>query len=261
MKTRYCTECGTELEPNIRFCTECGHLLEAPPADSPPEALTAPPPDSRRPPWAAAVAVGLVVVAVLIGVLLASSRPTSPPVAASPTSPPTTRATPQPDSSPTEPLMAQTPGQAMRLSPAQARTQLRQRRKTDIHSLGPLQYEWSPQVSSKCEGLDNVDLGPGWFANGSPETDNLRAQQILAFHLSLSDRDGALLVTDRDVGVRTIYSGCGGNPMWMAIVPKSFASATAANRWCDRNGYTLDECAARYVVPRGESGSEVVWRG
>lgn len=173
---------------------------------------------------------------------------------------PTSGQQPSASASPSTPGLVDTPAQAMALTAGEAREELRKKRKVDRHDLDSLAYVWAPQVSSKCEGLDNVDLKPHWFADGDPETDNLTAQQILAYHLALASRDDALMVIDRDVGVRTTYPGCQGNPMWMALVPRSFASAASANRWCDRNGYTLGECAARYVVPSGKSGSRVVWR-
>lgn len=190
---------------------------------------------------------------------------------ASTSSPSVTAAVPSPVSTAEEPSrtsppspesqsLATAPQQALKLTSSEARAQLKEHRELDRDSLDSVLYSWAPQVSSKCEGLDNVDLKPAWFPDGRAETNNLTVQQILAFHLSLANRDGALLITDRDVGDRTVFSGCSGRTMWMALIPKSFRSATAANRWCDRNGYPVGECAARYVVDAGESGAKVKWR-
>lgn len=158
------------------------------------------------------------------------------------------------------PALAETPQQAIRLSTGESRSQLRQRQRRDRSQLTSLRNSWAPQVSSKCEGLDDVDLGPGWFPDGNPDTDRLTAQKILAFHLSLAGRDGALTVTDKDVGDRMVFAACAGRTMWMAMIPRSFRSAEAANRWCDNQGYPIGECAARYVVAPGRSGAEVKWR-
>ncbi len=165
--------------------------------------------------------------------------------------------TPTPASTP---ALAETPQQAIRLSARESRSQLRQRQLRDRSQLTSLRNSWAPQVSSKCEGLNNVDIGPGWFPDGNPDTDRLTAQKILAFHLSMARRDGALTVTDKDVGDRMVFAACAGNTMWMAMIPRSFRSAEAANRWCDNQGYPSGECAARYVVAPGRSGAEVKWR-
>lgn len=148
----------------------------------------------------------------------------------------------------------------MALTAKEARAQLESNRQNDKPELATVRYSWVPQVSSKCEGLDNVDLHPSWRPDGRPDTDSLAAQEILAFHLALANRDGALMVTDRDVGDRMNLAACAGKTMWMAVVPKPFRSANGANAWCDRNGYPVGECAARWVVKPGRSGAEVKWR-
>lgn len=270
----YCTRCGATLEPDVAYCTQCGHAAPAPqtipgPSQTPEPARV--PPPRRRSPWmivgvvaGSITAVGALVALTTQGKSVTSeslpSALTDSDTSVTPTS--STAATPATTTSPAQesPALAVTPQQAMKLTSSEARSQLKDHRRTDRYDLDAVRYSWAPQVSSKCEGLDNADLKPAWFPDGRSDTSHLTAQQILAFHLSLASRDGALLVIDKDVGDRMVFSGCSGRTMWMAVIPKSFGSATGANRWCDRNGYPAGECAARYVVDAGDSGAKVKWR-
>lgn len=279
----HCSNCGAKLtgEP---ICANCGakaptaakrntfSTAETSKTPAPAAAATAPQRGRRTPLILGAVVVaGLATVTgvALVGsngdkqpVVTAATVSASPSLTSTRPTPPASAATPATTASPAQelPSLAVTPQQATKLTPSEARSQLKDRRQTDRYDLDAVRYSWAPQVSSKCEGLDNVDLKPAWFPDGRSDTSNLTAQQILAFHLSLANRDGALLVTDKDVGDRMVFSGCSGRTMWMAVIPKSFGSATAANRWCDRNGYPAGECAARYVVDAGDSGAKVKWR-
>ncbi len=278
---KYCCDCGAKLtgEP---LCANCG---AKPPAATPstlvsredPGASTPNPPAGsprrRGRAWlvGGAMALGGMSVTAIVAinsdvqnqsVATAGAPAESPSLAPNDASPESATEAPTRAASPTpEPeSLAALPQQALNLTASEARAQLKTHRQSDRSTLDSLLYSWAPQVSSKCEGLDNVDLRPGWFPDGRADTSNLTAQQILGFHLSLADRDGALLITDRDVGDRMVYSGCSGKTMWMALIPRSFRSAAAANRWCDRNGYPVGECAARYIVDEGESGAKVKWR-
>lgn len=260
-----CRNCGATLEPDLTHCPLCGEMVAPKPAKRDPHDR---PKIGGRWTW---IAVGVVAAGVVAGgAALAFTGNAGSSTAASVATPTTGSPTAEPTGSPSStgptvtapapPSLATTPQQAMALSSRQARMQLETNRQNDKRATADLRYSWVPQVSSKCEGLDNVDIKPSWFPNGSPDTYGLSAQQILAFHLALANRDGALMVTDRDVGDRMVLSVCAGETMWMAIIPKSFNSADAANAWCDRHGYPLGECAARWVVTPGKSGAEVKWR-
>lgn len=270
---RFCSNCHSLVAPGEAFCAQCAEPVPTPPPAQQVQDSSSPAPASTtgRGPWILVSAVAVLVAAGAVAFAMTSPTATVPPVSAPvsfvprvlPTKPVEESLTPRATMTPTPastPALAKTPQQAIRLSTGESRSQLRQRQRRDRSQLTALRNSWAPQVSSKCEGLDNVDLGPGWFPDGNPDTDRLTAQKILAFHLSLAGRDGALTVTDKDVGDRMVFAACAGRTMWMAMIPRSFRSAEAANRWCENHSYPIGECAARYVVGPGRSGAEVKWR-
>lgn len=275
MSPRTCPNCGARLDHAERHCLACGQKVAKDPQENASISTEVPPPGTEvARPYKRWIGLGIVGVGALFSATLAwwltstSGGSTRPVTAASvtTTSPEdqskTPSLTPTPTPTPTKTLraLASTPQEAMGLTTRQARSQLQTNRQQDRRELAAVRYAWIPQVSSKCEGLDNVDIKPAWMPDGRPDTNNLSPQQILAFHLSLSNDYGALMVTDNDVGDRMRLSVCGGNTMWMAVVPESFRSAAGANAWCDRNGFPAGECAARWVVRPGSSGAEVKWR-
>jgi hypothetical protein len=117
----------------------------------------------------------------------------------------------------------------------------------------------SPQVSSKCPGLD-VDIAPDWTPDGRVETEDVSAAQILALHIALEQRYGALTTTASDLGSTSSPRACAGRPLWVSIVPERFEASEDALTWCDRQRIPVDECGARHVVPRGRSGTELKLR-
>jgi hypothetical protein len=77
-----------------------------------------------------------------------------------------------------------------------------------------------------------VDIQPNWIPDGIIDTPSVTIQQILAFHLSLHSRFGALTVRQTQVGIAgdTATSGaCANQIVWFSIVPNPFTSADQAN--------------------------------
>ncbi len=86
-------------------------------------------------------------------------------------------------------------------------------------------------------------------------------QQIFAFHTALKDRYNAITTTADELGIDPPSSGgCVGKMVWVALALRRFATGENANRWCDKELIPTDECAARRVVPPGESGTEMLPR-
>jgi hypothetical protein len=170
------------------------------------------------------------------------SQPTSPKVSTTPT----TR----------EPA---TPDDAAQLDEATARVLLDERVSNGRSGVAALANSWSPQISSKCEGL-GVDIGPAWWPDGQVDTPSVTEAQILAFHLALEQRFEAVTTTAQELSVDRTASSCAGLPIWVSLAPLPFTTAGEANSWCDAQGLPVDECGARYVVPQGTSGTRFVPR-
>ena len=151
-----------------------------------------------------------------------------------------------------------TPDAALQLTPDQAAGQLEAMRQRDLSARDSLDDAWIPQLSSKCVGLA-VDIGPGWFPDGFAEVSSVTTEQILAYHLALQQRHGALTVARADVST-SAEGVCQDRAMWVSLAPVRFTSADGALGWCADQGYNADECAARYLVARGESGTELKLR-
>jgi hypothetical protein len=88
---------------------------------------------------------------------------------------------------------------------------------------------WVPQVSSKRVGL---------IAEGKTWTN----AEILWHHLDLRQRfSGARLVWS---GQWTTFSA---PDWWVTVVGPSLPTAADANRWCDSNGFGVDDCFAKFI--------------
>lgn len=131
---------------------------------------------------------------------------------------------------------------ALAMTEEQSRAVLEQRRSDGSSARDSLNFAWVPQVASGCEGLDQGS----W---------NLTASSILASNARLSEELGAITVRWDDIATSR-PDNCPGTDMWVALVPRRFGSSKAALDWCWRNA---DSCAARYVVPRGQKGTEIAY--
>lgn len=213
-----------------------------------------------------AVLLGLVGVAVTAGVL---TRHTSTHAGASPPVgpvPPTTTAppvpTPTPSPTPSVPGRPTRPADALTLTDQQAVDELTLEADEAASALSAVQGGWVPQVSSKCVGI-SVDIAPNWMPDGTTETAHVTIQQILAFHLSMHATFNAVTVRPTQVGIRgdrATSGACGGQMIWMSVVPQRYGSAADANAWCATNVPPVKECAARFVAGPGQS-STLVLRG
>ncbi|MCV7211405.1 hypothetical protein H7J75_22565 [Mycolicibacterium canariasense] len=88
---------------------------------------------------------------------------------------------------------------------------------------------WVPQISSKRAGL---------VIKGRTLTD----ADVLADHLALRQRYS---------GARLVYSGqwstFNAPDWWVTVVGPSWYFAADANRWCDSEGFDVDDCFAKFV--------------
>ena len=163
-------------------------------------------------------------------------------------SPSATGASPVDSARPTD------PGQALKLTAAQATAELNREADEDGQQVAALAGHWVPQVSGKCVGL-NVDIEPNWVPDGKLDTPHVTVQQILAMHLALHQRFEALTARPSQLGDPDIPpSGpCAGRTLWHSVVTTTFDSDTKANTWCDAHGLPVHECLARYVPKDGET--------
>jgi hypothetical protein len=142
------------------------------------------------------------------------------------------------------------------LSTSDARAQLRRWAAADAEEVAALAGTWVPQVSSKCAGL-KVDIGPRWRPDGRAETKSVTTAKIAAFHAALHARFGALTARPTTIGIENnngTRGACAGRPVWISLVPQSFADPASANAWCDTNDVPVHECGARLVAPGDKSG-------
>lgn len=232
-----CPTCDGHVGSDQRFCTSCGATLiplprsaEAwPYSDTTPSlAPSYPTSGSLPPPWPEpeprrrthpgvwAVCAVLLVVAVVLGVIVATtSDPVVPPV---PVPPPTPSYYPPPD-----------PGSQ---SPEQALVGLA---RGDTGTAESTVGSWLPQLSAKQEGL--VADGQVWDSAGIlREHEQLRAQY-----------SGAFLVWSGD------YVSFSGPDFWVTLVNRPFATADQAIAWCSTNGFDSDHCYAKRLSHTGGS--------
>jgi hypothetical protein len=186
---------------------------------------------------------------------------TGTPRAQNPTFYPTSVEPPTPTATPV-PGRPTTPDDALALADERAIDELNLEADESAQRVPALQGSWVPQVSSKCVGIP-VDIGPDWFPDGMDDTPHITIQQLLAFHLSMSQHFGALTVHPTQLGVRidqATTGPCAGQTIWTSVVPRTFGSAQDANAWCSANLPPIRECGARYVARPGESSTLVLRR-
>jgi hypothetical protein len=184
-------------------------------------------------------------------------EPTQPTAAtAEPTTTEPTTAEPATTAAPPRPV---DPAGAMQLTDVQATAELGLLVDEDRTRVDALTGTWVAQLSSKCVGT-RVDIEPDWVPDGTPETPHVTARQVLAFHLSLRDRFGAIAARPTALGIATdapSSGACAGRRVWMSILPESYPTAADANAWCDVNVRPVHECQARYVAFPGERSATV----
>jgi hypothetical protein len=107
---------------------------------------------------------------------------------------------------------------------------LKELRDSDYLSVrNTMSNRWVPQVSSKRVGL-------------VVEGKTLTSADILRNHLALRQRfSGARLVWS---GQWTTFSG---PDFWVTVVGPPLPTADDANRWCDSNGFGVDDCFAKFL--------------
>jgi hypothetical protein len=102
---------------------------------------------------------------------------------------------------------------------------------------------WVPQVSSKALGMN-------------PDRRSFTEAAILADHDVWASRfpDVVLLRSDD-------YSTFVGAGYWVTIVARPFATAGAANAWCDAQGIPADDCFAKLLSHTATPTGSTVHRG
>lgn len=146
-------------------------------------------------------------------------------------------------------ITATDPASALNATTGESASQLLAASKEGAPQLQSLVGSWAPQVSSKCVGIP-VDIEPRWIPDGVTDIQSVSIQQILAFNLSLKQRFGAVTVLPTQIGMssdRPRVGACKGQTVWMSMVPKQFAHAADASRWCAVNIPPADECQPRFV--------------
>lgn len=119
-------------------------------------------------------------------------------------------------------------------------------RAEDLAQRDGLTGAWVPQVSSGCSGLRTA-IGP------------LTSSSLLARSARYALEYDAITVAWDDIG--TSYpEACPTSTMWLVLVAAPSDDAAGALRWCSRAGLGKDDCAARYVVARGESGTDIEYQ-
>jgi hypothetical protein len=144
----------------------------------------------------------------------------------------------------------------MALTAKQATAELDREADENKAPLAALAGHWVPQVDGKCVGMNNVDIQPNWQPNGTPDTQNVSVQQILAFHLALHQRFNALTARPVELAEPATARGgeCAGRALWYSVVTSTAYNTDAqANAWCDANLIPVNECLARYVPRPGEA--------
>ncbi len=297
--TSFCGHCGSPARAEDRHCGQCGRLLvdgpvwseqtvirtslplseqtlirtslpplgePAPPSFVPPS-TPAPPGESgmardtrRRTVWLISLVAGLLLAAVVLGVVLLARRaPGSADLAA--TAPatvfrtvvaPVTGPVAPPNPGPTP--SAVTPAPTTVASPsvtspnvdpdAAARLALAERRRESLLGFSP-RDQWIVQLASKWHGIQDLNQVS---ASG---TNTFTVQDILAEHQALQDRFGSSirLLASTDLGKQGAYPGKpSGEALWVTIFdPGSFGSKDAATVWCTRQFPSLSADALKNV--------------
>jgi len=233
-----CPTCERHIGADQRFCTSCGATLIPSPrsteawpyADPTPSLAPSYPPSGSLPrPWPEleprrrthpgvwVVCAVLLLVAVVLGVIVAT---TSDPVPPSPVSPPT-------------PTTAYNP--PVETAPQSSEQALAGLARDDAGTAESTVGTWLPQLSAKQEGL--VADGQVWDSAG-----------ILREHEQLRARySGAFLVWSGD------YVSFSGLDFWVTLVNRPFSTADQAIAWCSTNGFDSDHCYAKRLSHTGGS--------
>jgi hypothetical protein len=113
---------------------------------------------------------------------------------------------------------------------------------SDRSTVEGLVEQWVPQLSAKRDGL---------VADGITYDDDA----ILAHYVSVAGRDpSAVLLFSGDWPVFN------GSDFWVVVDPRGFATAAAANAWCDAQGYSADDCYAKKLSHSGGPSGTAVTR-
>ncbi|MDT7741011.1 MAG: hypothetical protein QOE59_89 [Actinomycetota bacterium] len=113
---------------------------------------------------------------------------------------------------------------------------------SDRSTVEGLVGQWVPQLSAKRDGLG---------ADGITYDDDA----ILAHYVSVAGRDpSAVLLFSGDWPVFN------GSDFWVVVDPRGFATAAAANAWCDAQGYSADDCYAKKLSHSGGPSGTAVTR-
>ena len=255
--------CGAALVPDLHFCVTCG-ARQAPapvrmpamagPGYPPPAAMPAPrpvpvfapapgpvaPAGPRRSnaPWIVA-GVSATVAAVLLALgMLITLRPAT-----------TTVAVPTPVAAPTVTVgvpvareASDATGTDASSGTAAASASLQAIVEADRSTVEGVVGSWVPQLSAKHEGTK---------ADGITYDDS----SILAHYSSLAARypSAALLWS----GDWPVFNG---SDYWVVVYPQSFATADAANAWCDAQGFSVDDCLAKKLSHSGGPAGSTVSR-
>lgn len=262
--------CGAALVPDLHFCVACGARSElvvgrmpavagaarpvrpsgppVPPRRMPtpgpvpvpmpaPFPIPAPVPSRSNAPWIVAGASAVLAVVLVALAVVASMRP----VAA------TTVAVPTPVAAPTvtvgvpvaseasEASESSDTSETSRVDPSSgaATASLEGLVEVDRATVEGVVGSWVPQLSAKRAGTK---------ADGIVYDD----ASILSHYSSLAARypSAALLWS----GDWPVFNG---SDYWVVIYPQSFATADAANRWCDAQGFAADDCLAKKLSHTG----------
>jgi serine/threonine-protein kinase len=113
----------------------------------------------------------------------------------------------------------------------------------DASQMSALEEKWVPQLSAKTYGT--VWRGVTYDF-----------QDILAEHVELRDRYGAILVDGATYSFRV-----NGQPMYgwyITLVPRGSSGSNDALAWCDAEQIGRDDCFAKLITDRPDPGQTVV---
>ena len=270
--------CGAALVPDLHFCVACGARQDLarrvpvgagapypgpvshgpapaglgypPPRPMPYVAGPAYAPASMAPvapvaparstvPWIVA-GVSVVVAVVLVAVGVLAVRPAAPVTPAPVVTPTVTVGVPVPVAASSD----RGSGGAVSSSTggSTASSALAAQVASDRSTVEGLVGQWVPQLSAKRDGL---------VADGITYDDDA----ILAHWSALTTRDPSAVM---------LYSGdwpvFNGSDFWVVVHPQGFATAAAANAWCDAQGYSADDCYAKKLSHSGGPSGTTVTR-